>query len=162
LLAHGVSNTITIDENVAGHGVVELAVGRKRALEVVRKNRRRNNFLALNWLGAGLSVVLAHVGVIGGAEANSGLFSFVAHIDTDEHGLLRNFRAERHSPKIAAKLGIHLADNVEEDPVIVLGDGAIGDELRDNRAVAVDFVFEEGVEVLVVSVVGHYHKEYEV
>ena len=162
LFSHRIAYTITIDENVARHGVVELPVGCKRALEVVRKDRRRDDFLALDWLRAGLGVVLAHVWVVGSTEANSGLFSFVAHINTNEHGLLGYFRTERHSPEIAAKLGVHLADDVEENPVIVLGDGAVGNELRDNRAIAVDLVLEEGVEVLVVRVVGHYDQEYEV
>lgn len=76
--------------------------------------------------------------------------------------MLGYFRTERHSPEIAAKLGVHLADDVKENPVIVLGDGAVGNELRDNRAIAVDLVLKEGVEVLVVRVVGHYDQEYEV
>jgi hypothetical protein len=51
LLAHGVTHTITIDENVTWHGpIVELTIGRESALEIVRQDGRRNNFLALDWL----------------------------------------------------------------------------------------------------------------
>ena len=54
------------------------------------------------------------------------------------------------------------ADDIEEDAVIVLDNGAIGDELRDHGTVTVDLVLEERVEVLVVRVVRHDHQEDEV
>jgi hypothetical protein len=55
-----------------------------------------------------------------------------------------------------------LPDDVQEDTVVVLDDGAVGHELGDDGTVAVDLVFEEGVEILVVGVVWHDHEEYEV
>lgn len=72
------------------------------------------------------------MGVVGGAEANGGLLAFVANIDSDQHGLVRDLGAELHAPKIAAKFSVHLADDVQEDPVIVFGDGAVGNELADH------------------------------
>ena len=141
LLAHGVANTVTVDEDVARHGtIVELAVGREGALEVVREDRGRDNLLALDRLRAGLRIVLAHVGVVRCAEADGRLLALVAHIDADEHSLLRNLVAEGHAPEVAAKLGIHLPDDVEEDSVIVFGDSAVGDELRDHGCITVDLV----------------------
>ena len=86
----------------------------------------------------------------------------MTNVDSDEHGLLANFLTERHSPEVTAKLGIHLANDVQEDPVIVLLDGAVGHELGNDGTVTVDLVLQEAVEVLVVGVVGHDHQEDEV
>jgi len=163
LLAHRVAHTVTVDENVARHrSVVELTVRRERALEVVGQNGGGDDLLALDGLGAGLGVVLAHVGIVGGTETNGRLLALVAYVDTDEHGLLRDLAAEGHAPKVTTKLGVHLADNVQENAVIVLSDSPVGHELGDDRCVAIDFVLEEGVEVLVVSVVRHNHEEDEI
>ena len=86
----------------------------------------------------------------------------MANIDANEHSLLRNFIAEGHAPEVTSEFRVHLANNVKEDSVIVLHDGAIGDELRDDGAVTIDLVLEERVEVLVVRVVWHDHQEDEV
>jgi len=99
------------------------------------------------------------VSVIGSTEANSGLLSLVAHIDTYKHGLFGNLGAELHAPQVTAELGVHLANDVEEDAIVVLGDGAVGHELRDDGRVTIDLVLDERVEVLVVRVVGHDHEE---
>lgn len=111
--------------------------------------------MTLDGLWTGLSVVLAHVWVVRSAETDGTLLTLVADINADQHGLVRDLLAELHAPEITAELGVHLTDDVEEDTVIVALDGAVGDELRDDRAVAVDFVFQERIEVLVVRVVGH-------
>jgi len=156
LLAHGVANTVTVDENMIGHlTLVELAVALERALEVVRQNRARDNFLAFLRLGTGLRVVLAHVLVIGGTEADGALLAFVANVNAHKHGLVRDFWPEGHSPQVATELGVHLSDDVEEDAVIVLGNGTVGHELGDHGRVAVDLILDERVEVLVVRVVWH-------
>ena len=83
----------------------------------------------------------------------------MADVDTDQHGLIRDLGAKLHAPKVTAKFGVHLTDDVQEDPVVVLSDGAVSDELADDGRVAVDLVFQEGVEVLVVGVVGHDNQE---
>ena len=163
LLAHGVTDTVTVDEDVARHGpVVELAVALEGALEVVRQDGRGDDLLTLDGLRAGLSVVLAHVGIVRGTEADRRLLALVADINTDEHGLLADFLAEGHAPEVTAKLGVHLTDDVEEDTVVVLRDGAVGHELRDHRAVTVDLILQETVEVLVVRVVRHDDEEDEI
>ena len=38
-------------------------------------------------------------------------------------------------------------------------DGSVGNELRDNRGLTVDFILQERIEVLVVGVVRHDHQE---
>ena len=51
LLAHGIADTVTVDEDVLRHfASVELAVGGEGPLEVVRKHSRRDDFLAFLWL----------------------------------------------------------------------------------------------------------------
>ena len=51
LLAHGVTDTVTIDEDVARqHAIVELAIRLEGASEVVGQDGRRDDLLALNWL----------------------------------------------------------------------------------------------------------------
>jgi len=163
LLAHGVTDTVTVDEDVGGEAsVVELAVGLEGAREVVRQDGGRDDLLALDRLRASLCVVLAHVGVVRGTEANRRLFTLVADVNAHKHGLLGDLRAEGHTPEVTTEFGIHLADDVEEDSVIILGNRAVGDELRDDWTVTVDLVLEEGVEVLVVRVVRHDNQEDEV
>ena len=57
-------------------------------LEVLLKHTRVDDLLAFLSLGTSLSVVLAHVFVVGGAEANDALFALVANVDSNQHGLL--------------------------------------------------------------------------
>lgn len=64
-----------------------------------------------------------------------------------------------HAPQVTTKLGVHLADNVEEYAVVVFSDCAVGYELGYDGRVAVDLVLDEGVEVLVVGMVGHNHQK---
>jgi len=89
LLSHGVTNTVSVDEDMAWHGsIVEVTVAGECSLEVVRQNGGRDDLLAFDGLGAGLRIVLTHVGVVGGAESNSTLLALVTDIDSNEHGLL--------------------------------------------------------------------------
>lgn len=106
-----------------------------------------------------MRVVLAHVWVVRGAEANRGLLALVTNVDADEHGLARDLWAKAHAPEVSTGLGVHLADDVEEDTVIFATNSAIGDELRDDGAVAVDLVLQERVEVLVIRMIWHYNQE---
>jgi len=72
---------------------------------------------------------------------------------------LGNLLPEAHAPKVTTNLGVHLTDYVHKDAVIVLGDGAVGHELGNDGCLAVDLVFQERIEVLVVRVVRHDHQE---
>jgi hypothetical protein len=99
-------------------------------------------------LWACLSVVLAHVLVVGGYKADDGLLALVADINTDEHGLVRDLSAEVHSPEITSEFGVDLSHDVEIDAVIISVDGLGSDELRDNRVVGVNFILNGGVEGL--------------
>lgn len=69
---------------------------------------------------------------------------------------------ERHAPKITTELCVHLADDIQEDTVVVLGDSAVCDKLRNNGTVAVNLILEEGIEVLVIAVIWHDDQEYEI
>ena len=86
----------------------------------------------------------------------------MADIDTHKHGLLGDLVAEGHAPKVTAEFGIHLANDVEEDTVVVLRNCPDGHKLRDHRRITIDLVLQEGVEVLVVRVVGHDDQEDEI
>lgn len=163
LLTHGIADTITVDEDVAGHGTfVEVSVGLERACEVIRQNCRRDDFLSLDRLRTSLSVVLAHGSVVGRTEADGRLLALMTDINTDEHGLVRDLGSERHTPEITAKFGVHLSDDIQEDTIIVLGNSAVGDKLGNDGTVTVDLVLQERIEVLMVRVVGHDDKEDEV
>ena len=50
-------------------------------------------------------------------------------INTYKHSLLRDLITERHTPEVTTEFGIHLADDVEEDSVVVLGNSAVSYEL---------------------------------
>lgn len=88
LSAHRISNTVTVNKNVFWHRLVVITVALEGALEVITEYCARNNFLTLLWLGARLRVIFAQVGVKCCTEANRALFTLVAHVNTDEHGLL--------------------------------------------------------------------------
>ena len=47
-------------------------------------------------------------------------------VNTNQHGLVGNFWSELHTPQVTAELGVHLTDNVQENAVVVLLDGAVG------------------------------------
>jgi len=106
-----------------------------------------------------LSVVLAHVLVVGSTEADDGLLALVANVDSYEHGSFRDFGSEIESPQIAAKLGIDLAEDVDVDSVVVLLNGLGAHKLRDDRRISVDLVLESSVQVLLLDVVGHDDEE---
>ena len=149
LLAHRVANTVTIDENVVWKSpAIELFVGLKGTSEVLLKDVGRDDFLPLLSLRTGLSVVLAHVLVIGGNETNDALLALVAYIDADQHGLVGDFMAEAHAPQVPTEFGIDLADDVQVDAVVISVNSLARNELRDNRVVRVNFIFNGGVEGL--------------
>lgn len=52
-----------------------------------------------------------------------------------------------------------MTNDIQENPVVVLGNGAVSNELRNDRGVTVDLVFDERVEILVVGVIRHDHQE---
>lgn len=87
--SHGISNTISVDEDVVWEGTVVLVSEcLESTLEVLLEHTRADDLLALLALGTRLGVVLAHMLVISCAETDDTLFTFVANIDTDKHGLV--------------------------------------------------------------------------
>ena len=88
LSPHGIADTVSVNEDVIGQlALVVVSECLEGILEVLLQHAAADDFLALLPLRAGLGVVLAHVLVVGGAEADDGLLTFVADINTHEHGL---------------------------------------------------------------------------
>jgi len=88
-LSHGVSHTISVDENVVRQlAVIEILVSLESSCEVLGKDLIGDDLLALLRLRTSLGVVLAHVCVVGGSETDDALTALVANIDTYKHGLL--------------------------------------------------------------------------
>lgn len=143
LSAHRISNTVTVNKNVFWHRLVVITVALEGALEVITEYCARNNFLTLLWLGARLRVIFAQVGVKCCTEANRALFTLVAHVNTDEHGLLRDFLGEGHTPEVSSELGVHLSDDISEDSVIVFTNSFVCNKLRYHGGVTIDLVFQK-------------------
>jgi len=160
LLAHGVANTVSVDENVFGQvAIVVLSVALEGAAEVVRENLGADDLLTLLWLRTGLGIVLTKVAVIGSTETDRTLSAFVTNINTNKHGLGRDLLAEVHAPKVTSDLSVHLTNDVEEDAIVVLDDGTVGNKLRDDGAVTVDLVLDYPVEFLVIALIRHNNHE---
>lgn len=87
-LSHGITDTITVDEDMFGHGAVEVAVALEGTLEIVGQDTARDNFLTLLWLRGSLCIVLTEVGIVCCTESNGTLLTLMAHIDTHKHGSL--------------------------------------------------------------------------
>lgn len=86
--SHGISNTISIDENVLWEGtVVVVSECLESTLEVLLEHARADDLLALLALGTRLGVVLAHVFIVSCAETDDTLFTFMADIDSAKHCL---------------------------------------------------------------------------
>ena len=159
-LSHGITDTISVDEDVVWElAIVVVSESLESALEVLLEHARADDLLTFLTLRARLSVVLAHVLIVGGAEANDALLALVADVDTDEHGLSRDLSAKVEAPEVTAELGVDLPEDVDVDPVVVLLDGLARDELGDDRAVGVDLVLQCRVEVLLLDRVWHDNEE---
>ena len=86
--AHRVANAVTVDEDVVGQlAAVVVSERLESILEILLQHAAADDFLAFLPLRAGLGVVLTHVLVIGRAEPNNGLLTFVTDINADEHSL---------------------------------------------------------------------------
>ena len=121
--SHGISNTVSVDENVIWEGAVVVVLkSSKGFLEVLFEHARADDLLALLALGTGLGVVLTHVLVVSSAIADDALFTFMANIDSDKHGLFGDFRSEVKAPKVTSELCVDLSEDIDIDPVVVLLD----------------------------------------
>lgn len=86
--SHRVTDSISVDEDVVWElALVVVSESLESALEVLLEHARADDLLAFLALRARLGVVLAHVLIVGGTEANDALLSFVADVDADKHGL---------------------------------------------------------------------------
>jgi len=110
-------------------------------------------------LVAGLSVIFTHVLVVGSNEPDDGLLALVAHVDTDEHGLVGDLGTEVHAPEITTELGVDLTDDVQIDTVIISVDGLARHKLRDNGVVRVYFILDLLVEYFLSQGVRDDHEE---
>lgn len=160
LLSHGISHTISVDEDVLRQGsFVVFAVGLEAVEKVFAKDVLGDDFFTLLLLGACLGIVLAHVLVVGSNEPNDTLTALVAHIDTNQHGRFRDFLRELHSPEISSKFGVDLSEEVHVDSEVVLVDGSVLNKLRNHRAIAVDLVLQSSVEVLLLITIRNDDQE---
>ena len=158
--SHRVANSVPVDEDVIGElALVVVSESLESAFEVLLEHAGADDFLALLALGTCLGVVLAHVLVIGSAEADDALFTLVANVDSDKHGLRGDFGTEVEAPEVSAELGVDLSEDVDVDPVVVLLDGLARNKLGDDWTVGVDLVLESGVEVLLLDGVRHDDQE---
>ena len=156
LSSHGVTYTVSVDENVIWKlTVVVISKGLESGFKVVLEHARADDFLALLALGTCLGIVFAHVLIICCAEANDALLAFMAHIDSHEHGLLRDLASEVKAPKISTKFSINLSKDVNVNPIVVLLDRLARYELRDNWTVGVDLVLKSCVKMLLLDGVRH-------
>lgn len=108
LVALGVSHTVAKDNVVSRLlAFVVLLENSDRILNSIR-HISRNELLPL-FLEEDVVAVLAHAWVVGRAEADDGLASRVAHIDTDQHSpfFVHSLR-ELQSEEVAAELAVHL------------------------------------------------------
>lgn len=158
--SHRVAYTIPVDEDVIWErALVVVSESLESAFEVLLEHAGADDFLALLALGTCLGVVLAHVLVIGSAKADDALLALVANVDSDKHGLVRDFRTEVEAPEISAELGVDLSEDVDVDPVVVLLNGLARNKLGDDWTIGVDLVLESGVKVLLLDGVGHDDQE---
>eukprot|EP00351_Strombidinopsis_sp_SopsisLIS2011_P003794 CAMPEP_0116873660 /NCGR_PEP_ID=MMETSP0463-20121206/4889_1 /TAXON_ID=181622 /ORGANISM="Strombidinopsis sp, Strain SopsisLIS2011" /LENGTH=178 /DNA_ID=CAMNT_0004516061 /DNA_START=508 /DNA_END=1041 /DNA_ORIENTATION=+ len=154
LLTHRIANTISVDEDVLWQGtVVVFSVAFEGTHEVVGQDLGANDFLTLLWLRTSLGIVLTKVCVVSGTETNGTLSTFVTDINAYKHSFGGDLLAKVHAPKVTTDFGVHLTDNVEEDAVIVLHNGAVGNKLRDYWAVTVDLVLDYSIEFLVITLI---------
>lgn len=125
--------------------------GQECTLEILLEYSRANNFLTLLSLWTSLSIVLAHILIIGSTKTDYTLFSFMAYIDTNEHRLLRNLRSKVKSPQISSEFCVNLPQNVDVDSIIVFLNGFTRNKLGDNWAISVNLVFKSGVQMFLLN-----------
>jgi len=148
LSSHGIADSVSVDEDVVWElATIVVAESLECALEVFLENTGADDLLALLALGTSLGVVLAHVLVIGGAEANDTLLALMANVDADKHRLIGDLCTEVEAPEVTSKFSVDLSEDVDVDPVVVLLDGLARDELGDDWTVSVDLVLQRGVEM---------------
>lgn len=115
--------------------------------------------MTLLTLWACLCVVFTEVGIIGCHKTNDTLFAFMANINTHKHRLLRDFLSEVHSPKVSSKLGIDLSHNIEIDTIVISINRLARNELRYYRVIAVNLVFNGGIELFLPQTIRNDHEE---
>lgn len=156
LSSHGISNTISVNEDVIWEGTIVVVFKCfESLLEVLLEHARADDLLALLALGTRLGVVLAHVLVVGSTEADNTLFTFVANIDSNEHGFFGDLWSETKAPEVTTELSINLSEDVDVDPVVVLLNSLTGDKLGDNWTISIDLVLKSSVQMLLFDGVWH-------
>ena len=85
---HRVTDSVSVDEDVVWElTVVMVSESLESALEILLEHARADDFLTFLALRTRLGVVLAHVLIVGGTEADDALLALVADIDADKHRL---------------------------------------------------------------------------
>lgn len=97
LFSHRITDTITVDDEVGGLGTLVLVLEDVNGFADEVLHFVLDNFLSLGLYDV-VRVVLRHGFVGGSCKSNHGLFSRVAHVDTNEHGSAGvHHRRELHS-----------------------------------------------------------------
>jgi hypothetical protein len=87
--SHGISYTISVDEDVLRHCTfVVVSISSEGAFIVLLQDISRDDLSALDRLGTGLGIVLAEVRIIGSNVTDDTLPSLMADINSDKHCLL--------------------------------------------------------------------------
>jgi hypothetical protein len=148
-LSHGITNSISVDENVVRHSsFVEVSVALEGLREIILEDVSFNEFLTFFGLRGWAGIILAHVGVIGSNETDQTLFAFMADVNSNQHGFLWDFSSEVHSPEVTTEFGIDLSEDVHVDSIVVFVDNLGLNKLGDNWRVCVDGVLNLFVEVI--------------
>lgn len=156
LSSHGVSNTISVDDDVIWEGaVVVVSECFERLFEVILEHARADDLLTLLALRTRLGVVLCHVFIVGSTKTDNTLFTFVANINTDKHGLFRDLWSKVKAPEVTTKLSIDLSEDIDVDPVVVLLKNLTGNKLGDNWSIGVYLVLKSSVKMLLLDGVWH-------
>lgn len=112
LLSHSISDSVSVDDEVVRVQFLGMLsfIGLNGGSQSILK-LGVNNFLSLS-LENLVGVVLTHLWVNGSTETNNGLFALMADIDSDKHGVRRDFLRELQVVEVSTELGVDLSQNV--------------------------------------------------
>lgn len=160
LSSHWVSYSISIDKDMIWQlSLIMVSECLEGALKVLLENSRANNLLSLLTLRTSLSVILAHMLIVCCAKSDNALFSFVTHINTNEHCLLWNLWSKVQAPEISSKLCVDLSKDVDVNSIVIFLDCLAWDKLWNYRTISVDLVFESSVQMLLFDGIRHNDQE---
>lgn len=160
LRSHWISYTISVDKDMVRKlTVIVIAESLKSTFEILLKDSWTNDFLTFLALRTSLCIIFTHMFIVSCTETNDTLLSFMAHIDAYKHRFFWYFFSEIKSPEISSKLCVNLSENVNINSVIILLNCFCWNELRYNRAISVNFIFQSSIEVFLFDRIRHYNQK---